>query len=129
MDVFLKVNGFDEDCDSMGGEDYAFGLMAERQGHEVWYYPKCRTWESEEGHHTEEDKKTRVIKKFGPAPKDDYSHTYLNFILDHGRNRAPNYFPFEGLAGLRDHILNGEKFPTDVNPQHDWRDGQPLSEM
>lgn len=42
-----------------------------------------------------------------------------------------NYFPEGGLRDLRDRVLveGYDAFPKDQIPQHDWRDGQPLSEM
>lgn len=128
-DACFRVNGFDEDCDSMGAEDYAFGLMLERQGYQTYYDPSVRTFESEELHHIASDLCVRIIKKT-PDPKDvDFSHVHLNMILYGGRDRAPNYFPAGSLAAQRDAVLDGENFPTSVNPHHDWRDGQPLEEM
>lgn len=129
LEAAFKVNGFDEDCDSMGAEDYAFGLMLQEHGYQTFYDPSVRTYESEEGHHIQTDVCKRIIKKT-PDPKDiDFSHVFLNLLLHKGRNVAPNYFAHGSLAGQRDSILDGDEFPTGVNPQHDWRDGQPLSEM
>lgn len=129
MSAYFATNGFDEDCDSMGGEDYSFGLMAERNGYPVMYDPHMRTLESEEHHHNPADVKKRIIKKT-PDPKHiDFSHVYLNMILHGGRHRAPNYFPAGDLAKQRDAILGGARFPESVAPYHDWRDSQPLETM
>ncbi len=122
----LQANGFDDDTASMGSEDYVFGFMLEQLGYKLFYDRRMRTLESEEGHHTEEDKMLRIIKK---TPLPDASHAMLNMVLGGGRKSAPNYFGEGGIRELRQKILAGEPFPIFNNPQHDWRDGQPLVEM
>lgn len=123
---FLAINGWDEDCDSMGAEDYACGLMLEKRGYQIFYDPQMMTYESEEHHFL-----PPVIPRKGKSniqghPTD--AHAYLA-MLKNGRNRAPNYFGEEGLAGLREKVLRGEPFPICQVPDRDWRDGQPLSEI
>jgi len=128
LEGVFKVNGFDEDCDSMGAEDYAFGLMLQQHGYQTWYDPFVRTFESEEGHHVKTDVCKRIIKKTADPARIDYSHVFLDFLLK-GRSVAPNYFFGGSLAAQRDIILDGGAFNDSVNPHHDWRDGQPLTEM
>ena len=118
----LRVNGWDEDCDSMGMEDVVCGMMMERHGSKFFYDLKMMTYEAEELHHTEPPM-IRLIKPY-PGEKDS-SHAILNWVL-HDRNRAPNTF---NLNDLRNQILEGGTFPTEVYPKHDWRDGMPLCEM
>jgi hypothetical protein len=129
VEAFLKINGWDEDCDSMGSEDYIAGIMLEKNGYEIFYHQGMMTLESEELHHAE-PAFARVIKPRIPGKSTfterDASHAILRMVEDRGRHKAPNTF---NLRELRQHILAGREFPTDVHPQHDWRDGQPLQEM
>jgi hypothetical protein len=129
VQAFLDINGFDEDCDSMGGEDYLAGMMLERAGYRLMYDRRMLTYESEEAHHEDPPFK-RIIKIHRGAHPGckDASHAILQQVQG-GRNRAPNYFGPEGLAGLRRRALAGEPFPICQIPQHDWRDSQPLAEM
>ena len=126
--AMLEINGFDEDCDSMGGEDYAAGIMLEHRGWEIVYHQGMWTLEDEMLHHVEVPFK-RIIKHRGPGstfPERDASLHYLNLVKHRGRDRAPNYC---NLATLREHMLAGGEFPVSQIPEHDWRDGQPLREM
>lgn len=124
VEALLKINGFDEDCDSLGSEDYIAGIMLERSGCTFTYDPRMMTLESEEAHH---DGSSMPRFDKGKSPNDK-SHAILNMVLN-GRNTAPNYFGEGGLRALRDRILNGGQFPISQIPQHDWFDGQPLSEL
>ena len=47
---FIAVNGFDEICDSIGGEDYQFGLRLNNAGRYLYYDRRMLTIESEELH-------------------------------------------------------------------------------
>ncbi len=123
VEALLHVNGFDEDCDSMGSEDYITGLMLGKNGFEMRYCKRMRTLESEERHNQGKPMK-RIIKPMKGFI--DSSHAILQWVINGERMRAPNY---ANLRELRAHILAGGQFPTGVNPQHDYRDGQPLTEM
>lgn len=123
VEALLAVNGFDEDCDSMSGEDYICGLMLRQKGFELRYCKRMLTLESEDLHFLEPPFK-RIIK---PKPGwKDSSHTILDWVRNGGRNRAPNY---SDMRNLRSRVLAGEPFPVAQIPQHDWRDGQPINEM
>lgn len=124
----LDVNGLCENCDSMGAEDYPFGYMLERAGYKLNLDTKMKTIESEELHFVEEP--FLRIDKPSIHGQRDASNAYLKMLLSgNGMKRAPNYFGEEGIAGLRQRVLNGEPFPIVQIPQHDWRDGQLISEM
>jgi hypothetical protein len=128
IEAILSVNGFDEDCDSMGGEDYAAGIMMEARGWEIIYHQGMWTIEDEMLHHVETPF-TRMIKHKTDKSRfveRDASLHYLGLVKYRGRDRAPNYCD---LRALREHILAGGEFPVSQIPQHDWRDGQPLCEM
>lgn len=130
VEAFLQINGFDEDCDSMASEDYIAGLMLEQHGWKLMYDRRMLTFESEELHFVEKPFK-RIIKAWTPESKfreKDASHTILNMVRA-GRKVAPNYFGEGGIRAVRQRVLAGEPFPITQVPQHDWRDGQPLTEM
>jgi len=125
IEALLKINGWDEDNDSMAGEDYCCGMMLEQQGYMLYYVPGMMTYESEEAHHEETPFK-RVIKPYQGSV--DASHRMLNWVKEGRRPKGHNYDGFD-LRELRERILAGENFPVTQVPEHDWRDGQPLSEM
>lgn len=122
--AFEKVNGFDSDSDSVGGEDYLCGLMLERNGYQVFYDRSMLTYEWEEGHFFDPPF-VRLDK--GKSPNDK-SHAILNMV-NRGRHRAPNYFGEGGIAEVRRRVLAGEEQPIIRIPDRDWFDGQPLSEL
>lgn len=126
VQAFLDINGWDEDCDSMGAEDYPCGWMLHSAGYKLFFDPAMKTLESEELHFVEPP--FLRIDKQNVMGKKDASNAYLA-MLNGGRKKAPNYFGPEGLAGLRQRILAGEPFPIPKIPEHDWRDGQLISEM
>lgn len=126
VEGFLKINGWDEDCDSMGAEDYPCGFMLAKAGYEIKYDPSMMTYESEEHHFL-----GKVLVRKGKLNIHGHAsdgHAYIA-MLENGRDRAPNYFGEGGLAALRQRILAGESFPPISVPDRDWRDGQPLAEL
>lgn len=124
--ALLNVNGFDEDCDSMGFEDVICGLMLQRTGNTIMYCPRMRTLESEELHFVEQPF-ARIIKKLVPESNyKDSSHAILDWVLNGRRVTAPNY---QDMSELRQRVLAGEPFPAIGIPEHDWRDKQLIREM
>lgn len=125
VEAFLKINGWDADCDSLGSEDYIAGIMLDKAGYRFCYDRRMLTLESEERHHD-----GSALPRFdkGKSPNDK-SHAILNMVLKGGRHTAPNYFGEGGIRAVRERVLNGEPFPIIQTPQHDWYDGQPLSEL
>jgi len=126
LEAFLQINGYDEDCDSMGSEDYVAGIMLEAHGWKFKFCMGMKTIESEEYHRMETPAK-RIIKKV-PAP--DASHAILNMVRDGGRTTGAFYCSLGmNLRECREHVLKTKEMPITKIPEHDWRDGQPLSEM
>lgn len=121
----LHINGWCEDCDGMGTEDYVTGLVLQRALNPQFRYDtRMVTWESEEGHHTEPSLR-RTDKGVSPADK---SHAILSRAIS-GPETFDNHMGPEGLAGLRKRILSGEPFPIPTEPTRDWYDGQLIAEM
>lgn len=48
LDVFLKVNGYDEICNANGAEDYHFGIRVQKTGVKIYYSRLVVFYESEE---------------------------------------------------------------------------------
>jgi glycosyltransferase involved in cell wall biosynthesis len=124
VEAFLKINGWDNDCNGSGYEDYIAGIMLEKAGYSFRYDRKMLTLESEERHHTDSSF-VRFDKGVSP---NDKSHAFLKLVLN-GRHVAPNYFGDGGIRAVREKVLNGEPFPIIKVPDRDWYDGQLLSEL
>lgn len=130
-EAFLRINGFDEDCDGMGFEDCIAGLMLERNGYKFLFDPLMFTMESEELH-AQGPVFVRKSKRSKNDPLNDKAAqdwTMLNMVTRGQRNYAPNYFGDGGIRRLRERVLAGEPFPVQQIPEHHWFDGQPLKEM
>ena len=126
VEALLDVNGWDEDNDSMGGEDYCCGVMLRNKGYRLRYAPRMMTLESEEAH-AEEEPFLRIIK--GPSGPSDSSQRMYAWVALGVKKEGANYYGGRGLRDVRDRVLNGQPFPTCQIPEHDWRDGQALREM
>ena len=126
VEALLQVNGFDEDCDPMGGEDYCCGMMLERRGFQFRYHRKMMTVESEECHGAETPFARPIKDGNGP---NDASQRMLRWVQEGQRVQGADYYGGTGLRGVREGVLRGEEFPVVGIPEHDWRDQQPLREM
>jgi len=128
-EAMLQINGFDEDADTMGGEDYAAGMMLERRGWECVFCVEMKTIESDEDHEVGEVL-PRLIKEHPDPNQKDFSHIYLEWIKSGQRDTAA-FYNNRGLS-LRDarkQVRKTRTLPECSIPEHDWRDGQPFSEM
>lgn len=146
MDYALAVNGQDEICDTIGGEDYDFGIRLERAGAPM-YISRHGTLEDEDAHHTEAPM-IRLDKPWPPvggvprtalpggwsAPAEPnaadgpFSSNYLyNSLIRSSRTwTIGNAFD---LRELRETILAGGEFPVPKEPKTHWVDGQSLETM
>lgn len=126
VEALLDVNGSDENCDStgIGSEDYCLGIrIGNLKKYSFRYDKRMMTYESEEGH------RNPVYPKGtdkGVSPNDK-SHSILRMAQQ--SKWAPNYFGEGGIRALRQKALAGEPFPVCQIPQHDFFDGQSLSEL
>jgi len=123
VEALLTIGGWTEIADGLGSEDYLTGLTLQNAGFKFFYDRKMMTYESEELHHAEPCL-GRTDK--GKSP-DDKSHRALNIVLS-GQKFFDNYYA-GGIRAERERVLRGEPFIVRNNPQHDWYDGQPISEM
>lgn len=119
----LKINGWDEDCDSSGFEDCSCGFRLQRNGSDIRISPRMRTLEADDLHN-QGTPAMRIIKPY-PGWKDS-SCFMENYFKFGDRIVAPNYCDYRDL---RQKILAGEPFPIPTGPQTDWRDGAFLRDM
>jgi hypothetical protein len=146
----LRVNGQDEIHDTIGGEDYDFGVRLERSGSSIQISRACGTLEDEDGHHAESPA-VRLDKPWPPksipsartltpggwtaaatpdnANDGPYTSNYLLNRLKRERDRVWTIGNAFVLRELRDQVLAGEPFPIPSEPSAHWVDGQPLAEM
>jgi hypothetical protein len=122
----LKVNGQDEICDSIGGEDYDFGIRLARAGYVLRITAECATYEDEDAHHTESPM-VRLDKPWSGSMGPYGSNVLYNRLMQENR-----FLPLGNnfnLRELREKILAGDTFPVTGQPDKYWLDGQPLTEM
>lgn len=135
----LQVNGFDEICDSIGGEDYHLGTRLNNAGKQIWYDRKMLTIESEELHVQDylmkredrvlpPEKYLDRLKHYGVAHRKtsgnwDSSHMILDLLFD--KKLQYTFYNNYSLKDCRD-----KKQFAPVNDQnHHWFDERPLIEM
>lgn len=143
MNVYLEMNGQDEMCDPIGGEDYNLGIRLQRAGYKIFYDTEMFTTESEEWHGQPPIMK-RIDKKI---PQEEYmkklasyginqryipgnwdsSHLVLDILYGSNDNwtKGNDY----NLSEMRNSILMGGGFPIPSKLASHWVDNQPLSEL
>lgn len=117
----LEVNGLEEGCDGLTGEDYIFGMMLGNRGRRVDFCPRLfvsqdRALGTEHGF---------AMTDKGVAPNDKSHAALRRFGL---RNRT-EFTP--DLREIRRVLAEGGDFPA-VDPNYeyrDWFDGQLVREM
>ena len=139
-DLLLQLNGFDELCDSIGGEDWQLGLRLELAGVPIWYDRRMLSIESEELHHlgTPFQRVDRTLapaaymerlEEFGVRHRRvsgacDSSHMLLDIAFGTGSpSTQGNYY---WLADLEASTLEAT---VPRFPRRHWFDGVSLSEL
>lgn len=116
----LEVNGFEEGCDGLSGEDYIFGMMLGRRGRRVDFRSEF---------FVEQERSAGTIHPLirrdkGVSPHDKSHAAIARFG---GRDRT-EFTP--DLGTLRAQIRDGARFPDlGPGPHVDWYDGQPIRDM
>jgi hypothetical protein len=139
-DLLLEVNGFDELCDSIGGEDWHFGVRVDWTGAPILYSRRMLTIESEEHHHLGTaacrlDKSAppgaylRRLREFGVSERQfegqwDSSHMILDILF--GTRSVQTQGNYYLLSALAPDQLDQT---TRRFPRSHWFDGQSLSEL
>lgn len=120
----LEVNGFEEGCDSLTGEDYIFGRMLHNAGRRIDFDPKLYVMLDRDPGDSSMKGKYACTDK-GKSPNDK-SHAALERFGSRSRTELT-----PDLRDLRDKLAAGEPWPVpDPGAEHlDWYDGQPIREM
>lgn len=138
--LLLELNGLDELCDSIMGEDSQLGFRIEHAGIPIYYDRRMFTIESEELHHQGEPpaRLEAVIhpalymarlREFGPRRRSVPGRcdtTHLLFDIVHGTRATESLGNYYRLADLTPDSLESLR---DAFPRHHWFDQRPLAEM
>ena len=116
----LRVGGFDETCEGVGGEDYIFGLMLQNQGFPIYFDPRMKMIEDR----TPECSHPTIIRRDKGASPNDKSHALLAKLRVLKRAILP-----PDLTAMRASVQAGRGFPPPTSPAVDWYDGEPLGQM
>lgn len=132
----LDVNGFEEGCCGMGGEDYIFGLMLEKAGYRIDYSPALHVSQDRtNGNSTLKGAKTVLRGSGGSAPyascdkgTASASKSYAA-ITRFGSRKRTEFTP--DLCGLRAVLAAGGDFlvPDPTVDHRDWYDGELIRNM
>lgn len=118
----LEMNGWDENCDSLGLEDVVFGNRLVANGRITKFDPRMKIIEDRSPEACQ-NMPLRTDKDRHLEPRDK-SHILLERFG--GGGRSQNRFD---IRAVRDSVLAGNPFPIPTEPSTDWFDGEPLSEM
>jgi hypothetical protein len=138
--LLLEVNGFDELCDSIGGEDWNLGVRVEWSGAEIRYSRRMLTIESEELHRVG----PVVLRRDKTAPPSVYMRRLREFGVSQRHvagNWDSSHMIVDVLFGTRSAQPQGNcSLVEDLNPvrfgemaarlpTHHWFDREPLSAL
>ena len=134
------LNGLDELCDSIMGEDSQLGYRIEHAGIPIYYDRRMFTVESEELHHQGE-RPVRLddplhpvlymarLREFGVRRRTRqgrFDATHLLFDIVHGTRTTESLGNYYRLAELTAKNIDSVR---DAFPQHYWVDQRPLAEL
>lgn len=138
--LLVRVNGSDELCDSIGGEDYHLGMRLEWAGVPILYSRRMHTIESEELH----DQGTPFVRLDKVLEPDAYLERLRSFGVPQRSTDGPcdsSHMILDILLGSRELRSIGNAYdlaeltPADLAdlprsfPERHWFDHQPLAEM
>ena len=129
LNAILSVNGYDEICNSVAGEDYNYGIRVEKAGNEIYYSKHVLFYETEDtvdevtflrrdpyitdGEYGELMKRFNIIKRWDLNGRTDISHLVLDLLTrDKTWTEGNDY----NLSELRSLIQNGGPFPATFDP-------------
>jgi len=143
LSVFLSVNGYDEICDTVAGEDYQYGIRLNKAGIQVYFSKKVIFLESEDlaeqgNTFIRRDpllsdvdydnlmKLYKVPKRWDPNGRKDVSHFLLDLLM---RNTSWTEGNDYHLTDLRNKIQSGGEFTKEFNKERKLLDGLKLCEL
>lgn len=120
MEWELKVNGFDETCDSSGGEDSIHGLMLQNNAFPIFYDTRMMVIEDRTPEFLGE---TMIRKDKGRSPEDK-SHALLARLRGHKRSQHP-----WDIRTIRTNVQRGVPWPEANWPTLDFYDGEQVKDF
>jgi hypothetical protein len=138
--VLLELNGLDELCDSIMGEDSQLGYRIEHANIPIYYDRRMFTVESEELHH-QGDPPARLNEPMHPAlymarlrefgvlrrtRRGGWDTTHLLFDIVHGTRAVASLGNYYRLTELSPGNIDSVRASF---PRHHWFDQRPLAEM
>lgn len=118
LEWYLEVNGQEEGCDGLSGEDYIMGLMLSNAGRRIDFRPGMLVIQDRSSGTSH----SLPRRDKGISPRDK-SHAALARF---GARRRTEFTP--DLTELRRSIAAGCAFPGVDPGARDWYDGQPIGE-
>ena len=130
LSVILKVNGYDEFCNTMGGEDYHYGMRIDKLNIPIYFNGNVIFYESEEISNEEnvfirrdplltKEVYINLMTKFNISKRYDINGRYdlSHFVLDSlTRDKSWTEGNDYNLAELRNKIQNGGEFNNTFDP-------------
>lgn len=120
MEWELKANGFDETCDSSGGEDSIHGLMLQNNAFPIFYDTRMMVIEDRTPEFLGE---TMIRKDKGVSPNDK-SHALLARLRGHKRSQHP-----WDIRTIRTNVQRGMPWPEANWPTLDFYDGEQVKDF
>jgi len=130
LSVILKVNGYDEFCNTMGGEDYHYGMRIDKLNIPIYYNANAVFYESEQISNEEnvfirrdplltKEAYMSLMTKYNVSKRYDINGRYdlSHFVLDSlTRDKSWTEGNDYNLAELRKKIQNGGDFNNVFDP-------------
>lgn len=138
VETYCSVNGMDELLDTLGMEDYTFGIQLQKKGYSIWFDKDMYSEENEEMHggglvFRREDKlltpeqyeaaRVKLGCTYRLGGRTDSSHLYLDLLYS-----QVDPWAFGNNFILSD-LRKTKQFPMPTGNECHWVDGQPLKEM
>jgi glycosyltransferase involved in cell wall biosynthesis len=143
LSVLLSVNGYDEICNSVAGEDYHYGMRIEKLSIPIYYSKFVIFNESEDlanqgnvflrrdplvsnEQYVELMKKYNIPYRFDANGRTDISHLILDMLI---RNKSWTEGNNYTLKDLREKVKNGEGISIPFDPNLKTLDGMYLRDL
>ena len=138
--VLFRVNGYDELCASMGGEDYNYGMRIEKLQIKIYYNKNVMFYESEGPQYKDNIfirrdpklskelytnllRKYNVEKRYVECNVYDLSHFFLDLLT------RQNYWYSEGNNYILEELCKKKKFQTNFDKDMKSIDGLYLKDL
>lgn len=140
VDVYCSVNGMDELLDTLGMEDYTFGMQLQKKKHPIWFDVDMYTEENEEMHSgglvfKREDKlltagEYEIARQrlgctlyYQQNARTDSSHLFLDML--YSQHEAWSF----GNSFILSILKQTKNFPMPTGEERHWPDLQLIREM